>query len=195
MFIASQKDPMFQALQELTDETERLQKKIEERGKAVFLQATQDLLDKFPQIRALHWTQYTPYFNDGDPCYFRVNSLNVLMSDPEKTAKYEAEKRAHKDKQATAKALSEEQRKKLGIELEEWIDPGLESLCEDEYVSSYSADKKKAKYGHECWGAIVQLAEWIEHKSNQDTMEAVFGDHVEVTVTRKGAEITEHEHD
>jgi len=189
---------MFQALQDLTEETERVQKQIRDRGKKALLQATKDLLAQYPQIQKLYWTQYTPYFCDGDPCYFSVNELNVLISDPEKTKRYEAEKRAHENKQATAKNLSDEQRKALGIDLEEWIEPDLDSLCEEEYVSSYSANKKnnkkKDKYGA-CWDTVVALGEWIHHDANKVTMETVFGDHVKVTVTRDGVEITEYEHD
>ena len=29
---------------------------------------------KVPEVLALRWTQYTPYFNDGDPCTFGVNN-------------------------------------------------------------------------------------------------------------------------
>lgn len=30
-------------------------------------------------IKALYWTQYTPYFNDGEPCVFRVNDLCCVV--------------------------------------------------------------------------------------------------------------------
>jgi hypothetical protein len=185
---------MFQALKDLTEETKRLQKQIEERGKAALLDASKALLDQFPAVQKIYWTQYTPYFNDGEACYFRVNSVHALMKNPEKQAKYEAEKRSHEDKQATAKALSEEQRKKLGIELEEWIEPDLDSLCDEEYVSSYSADKKRAKYGP-VWDAIVQLSEWVEDSANKDTLETVFGDHVQVCIARAGVTVEEYEHE
>lgn len=26
-----------------------------------------------PQVKAVKWTQYTPYFNDGDPCTFSIH--------------------------------------------------------------------------------------------------------------------------
>lgn len=29
--------------------------------------------EKFPKLEAVKWTQYTPYFNDGDTCEFGVN--------------------------------------------------------------------------------------------------------------------------
>ena len=183
-----------QALQQLTKETEEFQKRIEQRGKELLLQATQELLQNNPQVRSLYWTQYTPYFNDGEPCYFRFNDVNALIEDPEKIKAHEAEKRAHEDKQATAKALSEEQRKKLGVEIEEWIDPDLDSLCNDEYVGTYSAEKKRAKYGA-VWDDIIEVATWVTADANKNTLETVFGDHVKVIVTRDGVVVEGYDHD
>jgi hypothetical protein len=41
-------------------------------------QMVKDLTTEFfninPAIHAIIWNQYAPYFNDGDPCYFSVNS-------------------------------------------------------------------------------------------------------------------------
>lgn len=35
---------------------------LEEQAKAIFA--------KYPELETFGWTQYTPYFNDGDPCVF-----------------------------------------------------------------------------------------------------------------------------
>jgi hypothetical protein len=39
----------------------------------LFSEAATELFDKYPTIESFSWTQYTPYFNDGDECTFRVN--------------------------------------------------------------------------------------------------------------------------
>jgi hypothetical protein len=33
-----------------------------------------ELFDKSKKIKSFGWTQYTPFFNDGDTCEFRVNA-------------------------------------------------------------------------------------------------------------------------
>lgn len=33
-----------------------------------------EIWDTFPKLEAFAWTQYTPYFNDGDTCTFGVNT-------------------------------------------------------------------------------------------------------------------------
>ena len=34
------------------------------------------------EIRAIQWTQYTPYFNDGDPCVFSVTDSAFFFKAP-----------------------------------------------------------------------------------------------------------------
>ena len=43
-----------------------------------------------PTCKAVRWQQYTPYFNDGEPCEFSRNDLEVKMADsPEDAGDYE----------------------------------------------------------------------------------------------------------
>lgn len=32
------------------------------------------ILEKYPNVKGISWTQYTPYFNDGEPCEFGINA-------------------------------------------------------------------------------------------------------------------------
>ena len=43
------------------------------------------LFDKHPKLEAVSWTQYTPYFNDGDVCEFAAHTdyLTVLFDGQE----------------------------------------------------------------------------------------------------------------
>jgi hypothetical protein len=42
-----------------------------------------ELLDQHTFINGFSWTQYTPYFNDGDTCEFGVNELYFKTKDSE----------------------------------------------------------------------------------------------------------------
>lgn len=46
---------------------------------AEFLERVDAVLD-VPGVKALIWDQYTPYFNDGDPCEFSVNEVRVILA-------------------------------------------------------------------------------------------------------------------
>jgi hypothetical protein len=38
------------------------------------------LCEKVPSIKKLGWSQFTPYFNDGDPCEFSANGYTIAFS-------------------------------------------------------------------------------------------------------------------
>lgn len=41
------------------------------------------LFDKYPSVEKIRWTQYTPYFNDGDECTFSANVWDIAINDDE----------------------------------------------------------------------------------------------------------------
>lgn len=44
-------------------------------GKEAVREQLQGLFDAHPELEAVHWSQYTPYFNDGEPCTFGLNQV------------------------------------------------------------------------------------------------------------------------
>jgi len=46
--------------------------------KEAFLKACQEFFDGNPNVHII-WTQYAPYFNDGDPCYFSVHEPDIYV--------------------------------------------------------------------------------------------------------------------
>lgn len=53
--------------------------KLKEEEKAIYQNEMKGLFkalfEDHPTLMTLVWDQYTPYFNDGDPCYFRRYSI------------------------------------------------------------------------------------------------------------------------
>lgn len=43
-------------------------------GQETIKEVLGELFKRFPVIEAVRWKQYTPYFNDGDPCVFGCNA-------------------------------------------------------------------------------------------------------------------------
>lgn len=111
--------------------------------KTQFKTISTEIFSKYPEILKFGWTQYTPYFNDGDPCVFNYNDMYVC-TDPE-----------------TADGS-----------VYDWED-------------MYSL---KNKY--------PELAEFEKVlSSSEDILLAMFGDHVQVTVTPAGIDVDEYDHD
>lgn len=57
--------------------------KLRNEGEAAMKEAFKEVFDAHPSVESIYWTQYTPYFNDGDPCYFRMGEYEVEYFDDE----------------------------------------------------------------------------------------------------------------
>lgn len=44
-------------------------------GRSALIELATDLFDAVPALRAIYWTQFTPSYNDGDPCYFSIGEV------------------------------------------------------------------------------------------------------------------------
>jgi hypothetical protein len=68
------------ALNELRKKRSELDKLIQDAAKKLFAEASEDLFDKHPTLESFGWTQYTPYFNDGDTCTFSANNSEPAIN-------------------------------------------------------------------------------------------------------------------
>lgn len=64
-----------ESLEVRSSELQALNTELNTKSQNVLKQAFVDFFKVCPDIVALGWTQYTPYFNDGDECTFRINSF------------------------------------------------------------------------------------------------------------------------
>ena len=119
---------MAKLFDELKALKEAYDKKLNEEGENAIKELFKELFEKHPQLESVSWRQYTPYFNDGDPCYFRVG----------------------------------------------------------EFEPEFDGDEDEASND-----AVYELADELP----EEVLESVFGDHVKITATRDGFEVTEYEHD
>ena len=79
---------------QLINEQEELRKKFQTTAQELFKETTKEFFSDNPAITAVVWTQYTPYFNDGDTCEFSVNEPTFTNApDPENVrwGEYEGE--------------------------------------------------------------------------------------------------------
>lgn len=67
------------SISNLVQEYETSKKSFMEKLQASFKTEIQDIFQKNPSLKYIFWTQYTPYFNDGDTCEFRVHDIDFIM--------------------------------------------------------------------------------------------------------------------
>jgi hypothetical protein len=60
-------------IQNVIEKTKALEAEIKTVGKDSMKELFVEFFKQFPDVKALRWTQYTPHFNDGEPCVFNVN--------------------------------------------------------------------------------------------------------------------------
>jgi len=70
-------------LKELVEALNVARKEFSDGAKAQIKAEAKEFFDKNPEIKAIVWTQYAPYFNDGEACEFGVNEMYVTTTDPD----------------------------------------------------------------------------------------------------------------
>ncbi len=65
-----------QVKEQMTMLKEQAKKQAEE----FFNQGAKNLFSENPDLESFSWHQYTPYFNDGDPCVFSVHTDDVYVN-------------------------------------------------------------------------------------------------------------------
>lgn len=68
-------------IESLMNKKKDLNKAMLEHGKAALKEEFKNFFAAHPECKALRWTQYTPYFNDGEPCTFSRGEFTANMQD------------------------------------------------------------------------------------------------------------------
>lgn len=72
----------------LKSEIKKLQDQIKEKARGAFEKGIKIVFDHFPTLNQIRWTQYTPYFNDGEECTFRSNHSDCSLNEDEDYGEY-----------------------------------------------------------------------------------------------------------
>jgi hypothetical protein len=64
---------MLEEYKQLMQKLDELRSEITDKAEGFIREACQGLFAKYSELECFKWHQYTPYWNDGDPCYFRAN--------------------------------------------------------------------------------------------------------------------------
>lgn len=132
----------------------------------------QSVLDS-PKVARFGWTQYTPYFNDGDPCVFGVNEL---WADPVVTADSEPSSDGYHE------VISWDKR---------W---GSRPSTFNEATKSWEEGFYVGP-DEEIYDKLLDLNKAISSGAFNDVLLEAFGDHATVTVTREGITVEYYDHD
>jgi hypothetical protein len=123
-----------------------------------------------PTIVEFGWRQYTPYFNDGDPCEFSAHGLWVRT-------KTDGDDKSPDD-------LESDGHQSLGKR------PGSYDHETRQWISRPYEGPDEARHDR-----VHALRNAIEGEQFEDVLLGAFGDHALVTVRRDGIQVDSYEHD
>lgn len=150
-------DKFNSVLQEFKDKQEQLHSMFEDTLKEVI----EEFLNTHLDIVAVKWIGYVPYFNDGEPCIFSINSFNVISNEVLTEENFDT----YIDLELDAiyyKGYDKYDLKDWDNDIKQYVDSkGKESLLED----------------------ITNLEQFLDN--NKTLIQYLFGDHHKVVITRE----------
>lgn len=66
------------ALKQAVEKIEQARAEATKQAKETLGPALQQFLKDNPEVKSVAWSQYTPYFNDGEPCVFRIQGIYFM---------------------------------------------------------------------------------------------------------------------
>jgi len=149
----------------LTD-YEEMMKEVQKTLRAKMKDVFKSFFDSYPEVKTIHWTQYAPYFNDGDECVFGVHEPCFT-----RTEHTELEDREHA--------------------WGEGDDGIIETRVWDEVSRRYVA----ADIDPNLIRDMDTFTGILQSGVNEAVMQAMFGNHVWVKAHRDGFEVDDYDHD
>lgn len=144
---------------------QNLRKDLKRIAKDAIKELSKEVFENHPQLVSIGWRQYTPYFNDGSECTFGVERDLDLV---------------FKDKDGEEVEFKFGEADNLGRTFDHTLGKSVDvPLSKDE--KAYSKAAKDAN-------------KFLAVFRDED-LEELLGDHVSVTITRKGLATEEYSHD
>lgn len=162
---------------ELQKQIREARRKIKVEAQSIIRGVFDEFFEKQPKVHAIGWTQYTPYWNDGEECSFSVNEIKLFLSkdsaEEDDDEYFEGDQDLIRDRAYYAKNGDQEELDKI-----------------DEKIAAFGGlDAYKAAVRD--FGVVVKILRAIK----DEYMEMLYGDHVTVRYTCTGVKVEEYDHE
>jgi hypothetical protein len=159
-------------MEDIKVKRQTLDEQLKEISGKFFAEQSKVIFDQFPTLKSFSWTQYTPYFNDGDECTFGANTEypSIKLTD--------------------SKDQEDEE-----FDDEDEDDYNVKKTEDGRYIDKYEiGEKGEVEITDRKKIVAFEVKEFLT-EFEDDSLKAMFGDHVRVTVSRDGTvEQDEYEH-
>ena len=159
------------SLKGLIAKRNKINKELQKEGETVLKKEFNEFFKAHKRtIKQVLWTQYTPYFNDGDTCEFNFNGLQVIFQDDDLNSRLDVE---------------EEYGYEVGSH--EW------HLRPDSTKNEETKAKLRSSEVVSAFKTLTEL-DGIMHQM-EAVLQDTFGDHVHVKVSPESIDVEEYQHD
>lgn len=165
-------DKIEKEIKALNKERQEIQSKYQTKMQEHLKGLTKAFFKDNPQVTAFVWTQYTPYFNDGDECTFRRNEISATNCPLD-----EVDRIRYDEYEGEAENV-------FVSNFSDWFMKS--DYCKDERkkIEESGVDIKAVRQFVKILGSI-----------DDDVYLETFGNHVRVAATAQGFDIEEYDHD
>ena len=156
-----------EALKEKKKEIAKLKAEAQQMASDAFDSFCKEIFENHPKVESFGWSQYTPYFNDGDTCTFSANTDYISIN-----GEYVDDSKWINEKTVT-----------------DWG-----TWNRDLRIYEGRVEVPNLDYDPELSKGADEITEFLRNFDN-DFYITRFGDHAEITVTPDGVDVDEYEHD
>lgn len=185
-------DQLKQKIKEKTEQINVLKNKMMDELRVEFHGSLVELFDEYPFVTAVHFTAYTPFFNDGSECTFSSHHDDCGFNGFDS---YDADKSSRVSDafgDIEGENIYENSRETIYVE-----EPNPDYDSTKSYYGNYKT--KSVKKPNPNFNALHKKA--VEdfrsalNAVDDENWEELVGDHCIVMIDRKGIHVEEYEHD
>lgn len=154
-------------LKEKNNQIYKIKKEIKDMSSGLFEDFQSYIFEKYPDIHSFGWTQYTPYFNDGEACIFYANTDYLKIND-----EYADDSDWFSPVNITKNGT--------------WN--------RDLKVYEGRTEEPNPNYNQKMIDACSEIGEFLSNFDDEFYLQK-FGDHAEITITKEGIDISDYDHD
>lgn len=191
-------------LSEVQTKNKKLQAEIEVKkqelldyNKAQFPLIISELFSAYSELEELRWTQYTPYFADGEECVFNANIEDVELNGFREYNEEENVGNTRLDIRTNAKKTTWGTIRDKDLELNKSYnkrDTISGRYVETPYKVGDEGKIYNDNYSPRCEEILANVIAFLKSIGDDD-LKNIFGDHTEVIVTKDSVTTEEYEHD
>lgn len=183
---------ILEKINQQNDKIEDMKKAHMEDLQSEFKNIIKMFFDECPKIQAVLWSQFTPYFNDGDPCIFRINGPIFVTQNFDTKNLRDSYEYEDDDEYASLSVPSVSWQKDINYARN--ILENNPSAWQKEYYSSNIIKLEEMQNDFNGYDEKIKLFTRLIH-DNEDMINKVYGDGVLVYLTPTEVIVEQYSHD